>query len=104
MMMVVDTTSGALVAKLRIGRGNDAIAYDSKRERVFSSNGLDGTVSVHHEVAPDKYEALDTLTTAVSGWTMDVDPEPVTCSSPPPTLIRLPRPAAVRVRRPAPRG
>ena len=75
MMMVVDTTSGALVAKLPIGRGNDAMAYDPKRKRVFSSNGLDGTVSVYQQVTPDKYEALNTLTTAVSGRTMDVDPE-----------------------------
>lgn len=75
MMMVVDTTSGAVVAKLPIGRGNDAVAYDPERKRVFSSNGLDGTISVYQEVTPDKYEALDTLTTAVSGRTMDVDPE-----------------------------
>ena len=75
MMMVVDTTSGTLVAKLPIGRGNDAMVYDPKRKRVFSSNGLDGTISVYQEVTPDRYEALDTLTTAVSGRTMDVDPE-----------------------------
>jgi YVTN family beta-propeller protein len=74
-MMVVDTTSGALVAKLPIGRGNDAMAYDPKRKRVFSSNGLDGTVSIYQEGTPDDYEALETLTTAVSGRTMDVDPE-----------------------------
>jgi DNA-binding beta-propeller fold protein YncE len=72
MMMVADTTSGALVAKLPIGSGNDAMAYDPKRKRVFSSNGLDGTISVYRDVTPDNYEALDTLTTAVSGWTMDV--------------------------------
>ena len=74
-MMVVDTVSGAVVAKLPIGRGNDAVAYDPKRKRVFSSNGLDGTISVYQEVTPDKYEAMDTITTAISGRTMDVDPE-----------------------------
>ncbi len=74
-MVVVDTTTGAQVAKLPIGRGNDAVAYDPKRKRVFSSNGLDGTISVFRQVTPDKYEALDTLTTAISGRTMDVDPE-----------------------------
>jgi YVTN family beta-propeller protein len=75
MMMVVDTVSGAVVAKLPIGRGNDAVAYDAKRGRVFSSNGADGTISVYREVSPDQYQALDTVTTAVSGRTMDVDPE-----------------------------
>jgi hypothetical protein len=67
--------SGAVVAKLPIGRGNDAVAYDAKRGRVFSSNGADGTISVYREVSPDQYQALDTVTTAVSGRTMDVDPE-----------------------------
>ena len=75
LMMVVDTTSGAVVAKLPIGRGNDAMAYDPKRRRVFSSNGQDGTVSVYQEVTPNEYKALDTLRTAVSGRTMDVDPD-----------------------------
>ncbi len=74
-LMVVDTTSGAVVAKLPIGRGSDAVAFDPKRKRVFSSNGLDGTISIYQEVTPDKYEALDTITTAISGRTMDVDPE-----------------------------
>ena len=74
-MVVVDTTSGAVVARLLIGRGNDAVAYDPKRQRVFSSNGLDGTISVYQEVRPDEYKPLDTLRTAVSGRTMDVDPD-----------------------------
>jgi len=74
-MMVVNTTTGAVVAKLPIGRGNDAVAYDPKRKRVFSSNGIDGTISVYQEVTPDQYEALDTLTTAISGRTMAVDPD-----------------------------
>jgi DNA-binding beta-propeller fold protein YncE len=73
-MMVVDTNSGHIVAKLPIGRGNDAVAFDAKRRRVFSSNGIDGTVSVYQEVSPDKYELLDTLQTSVTGRTMDVDP------------------------------
>ena len=75
MMIVMDTTSGAVVAKLPIGRGNDAVAYDSKRKRVFSANGLDGTISVYQQATPDGYEALDTIATTVSGRTMDVDPD-----------------------------
>ena len=35
-MMVVDADSGRVVAKLPIGRGSDAIAYDPERKRVFS--------------------------------------------------------------------
>ncbi len=72
-MMVVDTRNGKLVTELNIGRGNDAVAYDSNRKRVFSSNGRDGTISVFEQVSPDKYTQLEDIKTAVSGRTMTVD-------------------------------
>jgi DNA-binding beta-propeller fold protein YncE len=73
-LMVLDTDDGHIVAKLPIGRGSDAVAFDAKRRRVFSSNGFDGTISVYQQVSPDKYEALETVQTSVTGRTMDVDP------------------------------
>ena len=73
-MMVVDTKSGKVVTELAIGRGNDAVAFDSNRRRVFSSNGRDGTISVYQQVSPDTYTALEDVETVVSGRTMDVDP------------------------------
>jgi YVTN family beta-propeller protein len=73
-MMVVDSNDGRIVAKLPIGKGSDAIAYDSKRKRVFSPNGIDGTVTIFQQTSPDSYVPLETLTTSVSGRTMDVDP------------------------------
>ncbi len=72
-MVVMDTGSGRVVATLPIGRGNDAVAFDPKRRRVFSSNGVDGTISIFHEVTPDKYAPLEPVTTQVSGRTMAVD-------------------------------
>jgi YVTN family beta-propeller protein len=74
-MMVVDADSGRIVAKLPIGKGSDAIAYDPKRKRVFSPNGFDGTLTIFQQTSPDAYLPLDTITTAVSGRTMSVDPE-----------------------------
>jgi DNA-binding beta-propeller fold protein YncE len=74
-MMVLDADTGAIVAKLPIGRGSDAVAWDAKRKRAFSSNGADGTITVYQQTSPDSYEALDPIPTAVSGRTMDVDPE-----------------------------
>ena len=73
-LMVVDAVSGTVVAELAIGRGSDAVAFDPKRKRVFSSNGLDGTISVYQQTTPDTYEALAPITTAISGRTMDLDP------------------------------
>ena len=73
-LMVVDAVSGRVVTELAIGRGSDAVAFDPKRRRVFSSNGLDGTITVYQQRTPDTYEALAPVTAAVSGRTMDVDP------------------------------
>lgn len=73
-MVVLDTRTGKVVADLPIGRGNDAMAFDPVRKRVFSSNGRDGTITVYQEVTPDKFVALEDVKTLPSGRTMDVDP------------------------------
>ena len=74
-MMVVAADTGRLVATLPIGPGNDAVAYDPIRRRVFSSNGIDGTISVFQQRSPDSYRALEPIQTAISGRTMALDPE-----------------------------
>lgn len=74
-LMVIDTRTGKIIAKLPIGRGSDAIAFDQGRKRVFSSNGVDGTITVYQQVTPDRYEALEPVTTSVTGRTMSVDPQ-----------------------------
>jgi DNA-binding beta-propeller fold protein YncE len=73
-MMVVDSTTGKVVATLPIGRGSDAVAFDPVRRRVFSSNGADGTITVYQQRSPNDYVALTPVTTAVSGRTMSLDP------------------------------
>jgi DNA-binding beta-propeller fold protein YncE len=73
-LMVVDALSGKVVAELPIGRGSDAIAFDPKRRRVFSSNGRDGTITIYQQTGADTFQAMAPITTAVSGRTMDVDP------------------------------
>ncbi|MBV8682829.1 MAG: YncE family protein [Caulobacteraceae bacterium] len=74
-LMVLDTNSGTVVTKLPIGRGSDAIAFDPMRKRVFSTNGVDGTISVYQQVSPDKYEPLETVKSQITGRTMSVDPK-----------------------------
>ena len=73
-MPVIDTRSGKLVTTLAIGRGNDAVALDPVRHRVFSSNGRDGTITVYDEASPNQFHQLEDVKTAVSGRTMTVDP------------------------------
>jgi DNA-binding beta-propeller fold protein YncE len=57
-MKVVDTRDGHVIATLPIGAGSDAIAFDAKRKRVFSSNGRDGAISVIQQTAADRYTAM----------------------------------------------
>jgi YVTN family beta-propeller protein len=75
MLMVVDAATGRIVAKLPIGLGTDAAAFDPKRKLVFSSNGKDGTLSVIEERDAETFVPVATIKTAVSARTMDLDPE-----------------------------
>ena len=73
-MAVTDSVSGKQVARVVIGSGPDAAAFDSQLGLVFSSNGMDGTLTVIHEESADEYRVLATVTTQVSARTMALDP------------------------------
>jgi len=74
-LTVVDTDSGSVVATVPIGRGTDAAAFDPKRKLVFSSNGIDGTLSVIAEKDANTFVPVATIKTAITGRTMSIDPE-----------------------------
>ena len=74
-LMVLNTQTGALVATLPIGRGSDTVAFDPVRKLIFSSDGIDGVVSIIKETGPDSYVVLPPLKTTVSGRTMALDPK-----------------------------
>jgi len=73
-LVVVDADTGREVASAPIGRGTDAAAFDAKRNLIFSSNGVDGTLSVIAEKSAETFAPTATVTTAVTGRTMAVDP------------------------------
>ena len=73
-MAVTDSLSGKRIARIVIGRGPDAAAYDADLGLVFSSNGVDGTLTEIHQETPDDYTVLATVTTQVSARTMVLDP------------------------------
>lgn len=73
-MAVTNSLTGKRVARVVIGRGPDAAAFDPDLGLVFSSNGLDGTLTVIHQETPDEYRVLATVTTQVSARTMALDP------------------------------
>ena len=74
-MTVVDTQSGAVIATVPIGRGTDDAGFDPQRQLIFSSNGLDGTVSVIKQESGTRYRSVGEIVTALTGRTMAVDPE-----------------------------
>ncbi len=73
-MAVTDSSTGRQVARVVIGSGPDAAAFDSDLGLVFSSNGKDGTLTVIREETPDEYRVVATVTTQVSARTMALDP------------------------------
>jgi DNA-binding beta-propeller fold protein YncE len=73
-LMVVNAGTGAIVATLPIGQGTDAAAFDPTRKLIFSSNGMDGTLSVMREVDANTFVPVNTIKTALSARTMSVDP------------------------------
>lgn len=73
-LTVVNADTGATVATLPIGQGTDGAAFDPTRKLIFSSNGLDGTVSIIREVNANTFVPAGTLRTALSARTMSVDP------------------------------
>jgi YVTN family beta-propeller protein len=72
-MVVTDAQTGKQVARVNIGEGPDAAAYDSKRGLVFSSNG-DGTLSAVRQESPDRYRVISALATQRGARTMALDP------------------------------
>jgi len=71
-MAVTDATNGRQVAKLKIGEGPDAAAFDARRGLVFSSNG-DGTLTVVRQQGADHYEVAGTIPTMKGARTMALD-------------------------------
>lgn len=73
LLMVVDDEKGTVLAKLPIGAGSDAVVFDPKRKLIFSSNGIDGTLSVIRETDAQTFTDLGSIKTAVTARTMGID-------------------------------
>ena len=73
-MVMMDNTTGKVVAEVAIGQGVDANAFDPGTKLAFASCG-DGTVTVAHEDSPDKLTVVQTLKTEPRARTMTIDPK-----------------------------
>ena len=74
MMAIMNADTGKVVTTVPVGQGPDGAAFDEERQLALSPNGRDGTITVIHEVSPDKYEVAQTVETARSARTITLDP------------------------------
>lgn len=72
-LIVLDTSSGHVLANLPIGAVNDACAFDPSTGDIFASCG-DGTVTIARETSPGKFEIVQKLQTKRGAKTMGFDP------------------------------
>lgn len=71
-LAISDATAGKLITTVPIGAGVDAAAFDPGTQLAFSSNG-DGTLTVVHEDAPDKFTVVANVPTRRGARTMALD-------------------------------
>lgn len=71
--VVVDATSGKVVAQIANGDGVDAIGWDQSQKLIYIPAGVEGNVTVVHEDTPDKYSVVATVPTMKGAKTIAVD-------------------------------
>jgi DNA-binding beta-propeller fold protein YncE len=72
-MAVVSYATGAEVATVPIGEGTDGAAFDAASGLAFSTNGRDGTLTVIHEDAPNRFTVRGNVTTQRGARTIALD-------------------------------
>jgi DNA-binding beta-propeller fold protein YncE len=72
--VVVDGTSGKVVATIANGDGVDALGYDPSEKLIYIPSGSAGNVTIAHQDSPDKYTVVATVTTTPGAKTIAVDP------------------------------
>jgi DNA-binding beta-propeller fold protein YncE len=72
MMVVVNADTGQVITTVPTGAGTDAAGFDPETGFAFSSNG-EGTLTVVHEVSPDKFSVVENVPTQARARTMALD-------------------------------
>jgi DNA-binding beta-propeller fold protein YncE len=73
--VVVDASTGKVVASIANGTRVDALGWDPAKKLIFIPNGGEGNVTVVHQDAPDKYSVVATVPTFAGAKTIAVDPK-----------------------------
>ncbi len=72
--VVVDGTSGKVVATIANGDGVDAIGWDASQKLIYIPAGRDSSVTIVHQDSPNKYSVVATVPTMRGAKTIAVDP------------------------------
>ena len=72
-MAVSDYQAGKVVATVPIGAGVDGAGFDAASGNAFASNA-DGTLTVIHQVTPDRYQVTENVQTPQGSRNMGLDP------------------------------
>lgn len=73
LFFAIDADTGRVVSRVKIGRGIDGFVIDHKRQRIVTSNGVDGTLSVIGQSGADGYSLLGTVGTRPGARMMHMD-------------------------------
>jgi len=71
-LLVLDSTSGKELDRIKIGKWVDDTIYDPVRHRVFACCG-DGTLTVIHQNSPDSYQVEEVVPTELGVHTIAFD-------------------------------
>lgn len=72
--VVVDASSGKVVATIPNGVGVDGIGWDPSQKLLYIPAGRSGNVTVVHEDSPDRYTVVATVPTMAGARTITVNP------------------------------
>ncbi len=99
--VVLDASTGKIVASIANGTRVDALGWDPSKKLIYIPNGGEGNVTVVHQDSADKYTVVATVATFPGAKTITVDPtthnvylfQPERGPAPPPAPDAPPPPA-----------
>jgi len=71
--VVVDPSTGKVVATIKNGTRVDALGWDPSKKLIYIPNGGEGNVTVVHQDSSDQYTVVDTVATFAGAKTICVD-------------------------------
>ena len=71
--VVLDASTGKIVATIANGTRVDALGWDADKKLIYIPNGGEGNVTVVHQDSADKYTVVATVPTFVGAKTITVD-------------------------------